>query len=91
MALSGIPAEAFDYILGTRSALEWIVDQYRYETDTETGVVSDPNDPADEQFVVRLIGSVTAVSVATVELLKGLPPKLEFVGLSSRAKSKLST
>jgi predicted helicase len=86
LTLSGVPAGAFDYILGTRSALEWIVDQYRYETDPETGIVSDPNDPADEQSIVRLIGRVTAVSLATVELIKGLPPEPEFVGLSSTEK-----
>src|SRR5260370_38664848 len=80
LALSGIPSEALEYVLGTRSALEWIVDQYRYETDPHTGVVSDPNDPADEQFIVRLIERVTAVSLATIEQLKGLPPKLELVG-----------
>jgi predicted helicase len=75
LALSGIPAGAFDYVLGTRSALEWIVDQYRCDRDAETGVVSDPNDPADEQFIVRLIERITAVSLATVELIRSLPPQ----------------
>ena len=51
-----------------------------------TGVVSDPDDPADEQFIVRLIGRITAVSLAILELLKGLPPKPVFVGLSSAEK-----
>jgi predicted helicase len=50
LTLSGVPAEAFQYVLGTRSALEWIVDQYRYKSDPETGIVSDPNDPADEEL-----------------------------------------
>ena len=54
------------------------MDPYRYETDPETGIVSVPNDPADEQFIVRFIGSVTALSLATVQLTKGLPPKPEF-------------
>ena len=90
LTLSGIPSEAFEYVLGTRSALEWIVDQYRYDTDPHTGVVSDPNDPADEQFIVRLIERVTAVSLATVEQIKGLPPKLEFVGLSPEKKAALA-
>jgi predicted helicase len=86
LTLSGIPAGAFDYVLGTRSALEWIVDQYRCETHPETGVVSDPNDPADEQFIVRLIERVTAVSLSTVELIKGLPSNFEFVGLTAVKK-----
>ncbi|HWA87924.1 MAG TPA: type ISP restriction/modification enzyme [Opitutus sp.] len=31
LTLEGIPAEAYDYRLGNRSALDWIVDQYRVE------------------------------------------------------------
>jgi predicted helicase len=83
LTLTGIPTDAFKYVLGTRSALEWIVDQYRCETDPHTGAVSDPNDPDDEQFIVRLIERVITVSVATVKLLKGLPPEIEFVAFGS--------
>jgi predicted helicase len=71
------------HYLHTRSALEWIVDQYRHETHEETGVVSDPNDPTDEQFIIRLIERITTVSLATVELIKGLPAELEFVAFSA--------
>ena len=28
ITLHGIPAEAFEYRLGSRSALEWVIDQY---------------------------------------------------------------
>jgi hypothetical protein len=31
LTLAGIPPEAFDYRLGNRSALEWVIDQYQYE------------------------------------------------------------
>ena len=43
LALDGIPAEAFNYRLGNRSALEWIIDQYRVKTDKRSGIVNDPN------------------------------------------------
>jgi hypothetical protein len=33
LLLRGIPAAAFDYRLGNRSALEWVIDQYRVSTD----------------------------------------------------------
>jgi predicted helicase len=88
LTLAGIPSEAFEYVLGTPSALEWVVDQYRYDADPETGITSDPNDPADEQFIVRLIERVTAVSVSTIKLLKDLPPKIEFVGLNAVEKTE---
>ena len=38
LTLSGIPAEAYEYRLGNRSALEWVVDQYRVSTDKRSGI-----------------------------------------------------
>ena len=43
LTLEGIPAQAFDYQLGNRSALEWVVDQYRVKVDKRSGIVNDPN------------------------------------------------
>ena len=37
------PRRAFDYRLGNRSALEWVIDQYRVSTDPRSGIVNDPN------------------------------------------------
>ena len=57
LTLRGIPAEAFRYRLGTRSALEWVVDQYRVKTDKRSGIVSDPNAwSEDPQYIVNLDG-----------------------------------
>ena len=41
LTLSGIPPKVFDYRLGTRSALEWVIDQYRIKTDKRSGIVND--------------------------------------------------
>jgi predicted helicase len=69
--LSGIPPEAWDYRLGNRSALEWILDQYKEKK---------PKDPTiREKFktyrfadykekVIDLLMRVTAVSVRTVKI-----------------------
>jgi len=38
LTFSGIPPEAFEYRLGNRSALEWVVDQYRVSTDKRSGI-----------------------------------------------------
>ncbi len=43
LTLCGIPPEVYEYRLGNRSALEWIVDQYRVSTDARSGIVNDPN------------------------------------------------
>ena len=70
-----IPAEVFDYRLGNRSALEWVVDRYRVREDPHgSGIVADPNRVEDAAYIVRLLGQVMHVSVETVRLIGELPP-----------------
>ena len=72
LTLSGIPAEAQEYRLGNRSALEWVVDQYRVSTDARSGIVNDPNREDDAEYIVRLVGQVVTVSVETARLVREL-------------------
>ena len=73
LTLDGIPAEVYDYRLGTRSALEWVVDQYRVKVDKRSGIVNDPNRADQPQYIVDLVGRVISVSLKTVEIVKNLP------------------
>ncbi len=73
LALDGVPAEAFDYRLGNRSALEWVIDQFRVKADRRSGIVNDPNRVEDPRYIVNLLGKVIAVSLETVEIVAGLP------------------
>jgi predicted helicase len=72
LTLSGIPPEVYEYRLGNRSALEWVVDQYRVSKDARSGIVNDPNREDDPEYIVRLIGQVVTVSVETVRLVREL-------------------
>jgi predicted helicase len=72
LTLAGIPQECFQYRLGNRSALDWVIDQYRVSIDKRSGIVSDPNNLDDEEYIVRLIGKVITVSVETVRLVNEL-------------------
>ena len=72
LTLAGIPAEVFQYRLGHRSALEWVVDQYRVKTDRRSGIENDPNRADDEEYIVDLIRKVISVSLETVEIVNGL-------------------
>src|SRR5437660_7831339 len=72
LTLSGIPQECFQYRLGNRSALDWIIDQYQVSEDKHSGIVSDPNNLDDEEHIVRLVGKVITVSVETVRLVNEL-------------------
>lgn len=73
LILDGIPAEVFDYRLGTRSALEWVVDRYRVRVDKRSGIENDPNRADQPQYIVDLIAQVINVSLKTVEIVAGLP------------------
>jgi predicted helicase len=67
VTLSEIPQEAFEYRLGSRSALEWVIGQYQMKGD------SDPNREDDAGYIIRLVKQVVRVSVETVRIVKGLP------------------
>ncbi len=72
LTLSGIPQECFQYRLGNRSALEWVIDQYQVSKDKRSGIESDPNRIDDPEYIVRLVGKVVTVSVETVKLVNEL-------------------
>ena len=72
LTLTGIPPACFQYKLGNRSALEWVIDQYQVSTDTRSGITSDPNRLNDERYIVQLLGKVVTVSIETVQLVEEL-------------------
>ena len=74
LTLDGIPPETYEYRLGNRSALEWIIDQYQVSTDKRSGITNDPNRQDDPTYILRLIGQVITLSLETVKIVKGLPP-----------------
>ena len=67
-------------MLGSRSALDWIIDRYQIKTDKASGIANDPNDWAlehdDPRYIVDLIKRITTVSVETMTIIKAFP-KLE--------------
>lgn len=69
VTIAGIPEEAEEYQLGSRSALGWIIDRYQVKKDKASGIVNDPNDWADEvgnpRYIVDLVGKVTRVAMET--------------------------
>jgi predicted helicase len=81
ITLTGIPREAYEYVVNGRSAIEWIMENYQVKTHKESGIVNDPNDWAREhnkpRYILDLLLSIITVSVRTVEIVKGLP-KVDF-------------
>ena len=77
ITLIGIPAKAHEYRLGSRSAIDWLIDRYQVRTDNDSAITNDPNDWAveheDPRYIVDLIKRVTTISIETVDIMAGLP------------------
>ena len=73
LRLEGVPAVAFNYRLGNRSALEWVIDQFQVTTDKRSQITTDPNRVDDPQYIATLVPRVVTVSVETMAIIAGLP------------------
>ena len=73
LTLRGIPPATFSYRLGNRSALDWVIDQYRVSTDPRSGITNDPNREDDPKYILRLIAQVITVSLETQQIISTLP------------------
>jgi len=72
-SLTGIPDSAWEYKLGNRSALEWILDQYKEKKPKDPTIAERFNTYrfADyKEQVIELLMRVCTVSVKTVEIIR---------------------
>ena len=70
--LTGVPPEAWRYKLGARSALEWVLDQYKERKPRDPTIAAKfaPYRFADhKERVIDLLGRVCAVSLKTAEIV----------------------
>ncbi len=80
LTLRGIPDGAQRYVVGPRSALDWLIDRYQVRTDKPSGIVNDPNDwgleldPPQPDYIPTLIKRIVTVSLETMRLVDSLPP-----------------
>ncbi len=81
ITVENIPAKAYEYIVNSRSAIEWIMERYQISTHKESGIKNDPNDWATEvgkpSYILDLLLSVINVSIQTVDIVNSLP-KVKF-------------
>ncbi len=75
--IENIPLEVYDYVVNGRSPIEWVMDQYQYSEDKESGIIDDPNkfeEAKGGKYVFDLILSLITVSLETLKLIDELPP-----------------
>lgn len=79
ITISGIPLEAYDYVVNGKPALEWVMERQSVKTDKASGIVNDANRYAietvgDPAYPLRLFQRVITVSLETMKIVRALPP-----------------
>ena len=81
IAIHNIPAEAYDYVVNGKSAIEWVMERYAVTIHKDSGIKNDPNLWSREQgrprYILDLLLSIIHVSVETQRIVAELP-KLTF-------------
>lgn len=73
--LSGVPPEAWNYVLGSRSAIDWVLDQHKEKTPKDPTIRAkfDTYRLADhKEALVTLLGQVVRVSVETMRTVEAI-------------------
>jgi len=77
ITLSGIPLEAYDYVVNGKPALEWVMERYQVTVDKDSGIRNDPNDWAREhhqpRYILDLVKRLVRVSLETMKIVNALP------------------
>lgn len=78
ITLTGIPLEAYEYVVNGKPALDWVVERQCVKTDKDSGIVNDANDWAVEtmgnpRYPLELFQRVITVSLETMKIVKSLP------------------
>lgn len=79
ITVSGIPPEAYDYVVNGKPALDWVIERQCVKTDKDSGIVNDANDWAIEtmhnpRYPLELFLRVVTVSLETMKIVRSLPP-----------------
>jgi len=84
ITVTGIPVEAYDYVVNGKPAIDWVVERQCLKTDKDSGIVSDANEWANEtmnnpRYPLELLLRVITVSLETMKIVRSLPTLGEFV------------
>ncbi|MFJ7314341.1 DEAD/DEAH box helicase [Pseudomonas sp. NPDC098747] len=79
ISVTGIPLQAYEYIVNGKPALDWVVERQCVSTHKDSGIINDANEWAIEtmnnpKYPLELFLRVVTVSLETMKLVKALPP-----------------
>lgn len=78
ITVTGIPLEAYEYVVNGKPALDWVVERQCVKADKASGIVNDANAWAIEtvgnpRYPLELFLRVITVSLETLKIVKALP------------------
>ena len=78
ITVSGIPLEAYEYVVNGKSAIDWVMERQCVKTDKDSGITNDANDWAVEtvgnpRYPLELLLRVVTMSLETMKIVKALP------------------
>jgi len=78
ITMTGIPLEAYGYVVSGKPALEWVMERQCVRTDKASGIVNDANRYAietvgDPAYPLLLFQRIITVSLETMKIVRGLP------------------
>ncbi len=78
ITLTGIPEDAWGYVVNGKAALDWVMERQCVKTDKDSGIVNDANDWAIEtmgnpKYPLELFQRVVTVSLETLKIVNALP------------------
>jgi len=87
ITLTGIPLDAYEYVVNGKPALDWVVERQSVKIDKDSGIINDANDWAVEtmgnpRYPLELFQRVVTVSLETMKIIRALP-KLDIASTSN--------
>jgi len=78
ITVTGIPPDAYDYVVNGKPALDWVVERQCAKTDKDSGISNDANDWAaetmgDSRYPLDLFLRMVTVSLETARIVRSLP------------------
>nr|WP_317894323.1 type ISP restriction/modification enzyme [uncultured Sphingomonas sp.] len=79
ITMTGIPLDAYEYVVNGKPALEWVMERQCVKTDKASGIVNDANRYAietvgDPAYPLLLFQRMITVSLETMKIVRSLPP-----------------
>ena len=78
ITVSGIPRQAYEYVVNGKPALDWIIERQVAKIDADTGILNDANDWAKDtmhnpRYSLELFQQMITVSLETLKIIGSLP------------------